>query len=207
MLDMHANCVHIAVGRLPVVMGAARMTSEAKIEANRRNALKSTGPRTERGKERAQLNALRHGMTAKQLVASDEDSGDFARFSAELRATLAPADAVEEQMVESYRGLDLAAPTRLARGGRPHQGGAALRRLWGQAEARCGAGNSGRSRTRSARALRGGDRALDRAWLRGSRAAPSAPPRGSGLGGNIKIAKRSQTCVTDQEDERFGFMK
>jgi len=76
------------------------MTSEAKIEANRRNALKSTGPKTERGRERARLNALRHGMTARQLVATDEDFGDFARFSAELRATLAPADAVEEQMVE-----------------------------------------------------------------------------------------------------------
>ena len=76
------------------------MTSEAKIVANRRNALKSTGPKTERGKERARLNALRHGMTAKQLVASDEDFGDFARFNAELRATLAPADAVEEQLVD-----------------------------------------------------------------------------------------------------------
>jgi hypothetical protein len=78
----------------------AFMTTEAKIAANRQNALKSTGPRTERGKERARLNALRHGMTAKQLVASDEDFGDFARFSAELRATLAPADAVEEQLVD-----------------------------------------------------------------------------------------------------------
>ncbi len=62
--------------------------------------MKSTGPKTERGKERARLNALRHGMTAKQLVASDEDFGDFARFSAELHATLAPADAVEEQLVD-----------------------------------------------------------------------------------------------------------
>src|SRR5215470_15565257 len=76
------------------------MTSEAKIAANRRNALKSTGPRTERGKERARLNALRHGMTAKQLVASDEDFGDFARFNAELRTALTPADAVEEQLVD-----------------------------------------------------------------------------------------------------------
>jgi hypothetical protein len=76
------------------------MTSEAKIESNRRNALKSTGPKTERGKERARLNALRHGLTAKQLVAEDEDFGHFARFNAELRATLAPADAVEEQLVE-----------------------------------------------------------------------------------------------------------
>src|SRR5262249_23158399 len=78
----------------------AFVTSEAKIAANRRNALKSTGPKTERGRERARLNALRHGMTAKHLVADDEDFGDFARFNAELRATLAPADAVEEQLVD-----------------------------------------------------------------------------------------------------------
>jgi hypothetical protein len=77
------------------------MISDARIEANRRNALKSTGPKTERGKERSRLNALRHGMTAKQLVVSLEDFGDFARFSAELRAALAPGDALEEQLVES----------------------------------------------------------------------------------------------------------
>jgi len=77
------------------------MTSEAKIEANRRNARKSTGPRTERGKERARLNTLRHGLTAKKLVADDEDFGHFGRFNAELRETLAPADAVEEQLVDA----------------------------------------------------------------------------------------------------------
>jgi hypothetical protein len=77
------------------------MTSDARIEANRRNALRSTGPKTERGKERSRLNALRHGMTAKQLVVSLEAFGDFARFSAELRAALAPGDAFEEQLAES----------------------------------------------------------------------------------------------------------
>ncbi len=77
------------------------MISDAQIEANRRNALKSTGPKTERGKERSRLNALRHGMTAKQLVVSHEDFGDFARFGAEPRAALAPGDALEEQLVES----------------------------------------------------------------------------------------------------------
>ena len=76
------------------------MTSDAKIEANRRNARKSTGPKTERGKERARLNSLRHGLTAKQLIAEDEDFEHFARFNAELRETLAPGDAVEEQLVE-----------------------------------------------------------------------------------------------------------
>ena len=77
------------------------MTSEAKIEANRRNSLKSTGPKTERGKERSRLNALKHGMTAKQLVVRGEDFGDFARFGVELRAALAPGDALEEQLVDA----------------------------------------------------------------------------------------------------------
>ena len=76
------------------------MTSNAQIDANRRNSLKSTGPKTERGKERSRLNALRHGMTAKQLVVSQEDYADFARFGAELRAALAPGDTFEEQLVE-----------------------------------------------------------------------------------------------------------
>ena len=41
------------------------MTSQAKIAANRRNALKSTGPRTKFGKFRSSKNALKHGLTAK----------------------------------------------------------------------------------------------------------------------------------------------
>jgi hypothetical protein len=45
------------------------MTSEAKIAANRRNALRSTGPRTAAGKTRVRRNALRHGLAA--VVAGD----------------------------------------------------------------------------------------------------------------------------------------
>lgn len=40
------------------------MTSIAQRRANRRNALKSTGPRTEPGKRRASLNAVSHGLSA-----------------------------------------------------------------------------------------------------------------------------------------------
>lgn len=40
------------------------MTSEAKIAANRRNARRSTGPRTTAGKLRVRRNALRHGLAA-----------------------------------------------------------------------------------------------------------------------------------------------
>ena len=40
------------------------MTSQRRIEANRRNALRSTGPRTQDGKARSRLNAVKHGLSA-----------------------------------------------------------------------------------------------------------------------------------------------
>lgn len=53
------------------------MTSQARSDANRRNAAKSTGPRTEAGKERSRMNALLHGMTASVPVLPDEDAEEF----------------------------------------------------------------------------------------------------------------------------------
>ena len=40
------------------------MASAAQISANRQNAKKSTGPRTEKGKAKSRLNAVTHGLTA-----------------------------------------------------------------------------------------------------------------------------------------------
>ncbi|MGC8642486.1 MAG: hypothetical protein ACP5XB_21730, partial [Isosphaeraceae bacterium] len=44
------------------------MASTAQIEANRRHARKSTGSKTQRGKEKARLNAFKHGMAARTIV-------------------------------------------------------------------------------------------------------------------------------------------
>jgi hypothetical protein len=44
------------------------MTTFRQIEANRRNALKSTGPKTEAGKEQSRRNAVRHGLTAETVI-------------------------------------------------------------------------------------------------------------------------------------------
>ncbi|MFO0887832.1 MAG: hypothetical protein U0790_01670 [Isosphaeraceae bacterium] len=46
------------------------MTSPARIEANRRNAQRSTGPRTEAGKDKVRLNALKHGLDAARSCAA-----------------------------------------------------------------------------------------------------------------------------------------
>jgi hypothetical protein len=76
------------------------MASDAQHAANRRNAKKSTGPKTAAGLAVASRNALRHGLTAEQLVVQEEEARDFVSFHDELRATLAPGNAVEEQLVE-----------------------------------------------------------------------------------------------------------
>jgi hypothetical protein len=44
------------------------MTSDKKAEANRRNSLKSTGPRTPEGKAAVRLNALKHGLLSEEVL-------------------------------------------------------------------------------------------------------------------------------------------
>jgi hypothetical protein len=46
------------------------MTSYRQIEANRRNALRSTGPKTEAGKHVSRCNAVRHGLTAETVISA-----------------------------------------------------------------------------------------------------------------------------------------
>jgi hypothetical protein len=49
------------------------MASEKQIAANRRNARKSTGPRTKAGKKRASYNAFRHGLASQGLRAVEAE--------------------------------------------------------------------------------------------------------------------------------------
>jgi hypothetical protein len=53
------------------------MTTWRQIAANRHNAEKSTGPRTEAGKRRSRRNALRHGLCAETVVEILEDVEDY----------------------------------------------------------------------------------------------------------------------------------
>ncbi len=72
-----------------------------QVEANRRNAQQSTGPRTEAGKKISSLNALRHGLTARVVVLPSEDLAAYNRFSDEFLASLAPETFPERQCAQT----------------------------------------------------------------------------------------------------------
>ena len=78
--------------------------SPRKLAANRRNSSRSTGPRSASGKRRSAMNALKHGMFAKDLVLPELEGKHAAdEFRALLRALtsdLAPAGAFEFVLVE-----------------------------------------------------------------------------------------------------------
>jgi hypothetical protein len=74
--------------------------SEARLEANRRNSRKSCGPRTESGKLRSKLNAVKHGMRAATLVLLDEDAQALDDRKADWTASLLPRGAAEQRIVD-----------------------------------------------------------------------------------------------------------
>jgi hypothetical protein len=75
------------------------MTSFRQIEANRQNALKSTGPTTRNGKRRTRRNALRHGLTAETVIEVLEDTEDYRGFEAAIIADYDARTAVERELV------------------------------------------------------------------------------------------------------------
>src|SRR3974390_1890845 len=75
------------------------MSSLKQIEANRRNALKSTGPTSTEGKERSRCNAVRHGLTAETIIADLEDAEDCQAFEAAIIADYDAQTAVERELI------------------------------------------------------------------------------------------------------------
>ena len=75
------------------------MTSFRQIEANRRNASKSTGPITEEGRQRSRCNAVRHGLTAETVIGALEDAEDYKAFEAAIIADYDVQSAVERELV------------------------------------------------------------------------------------------------------------
>ncbi len=74
------------------------MATEAQIIANRRNALKSTGPRSRKGKTTISQNAIKHGLLTRQAVISSESQDDFELYRDWMLAELAPAGPLESML-------------------------------------------------------------------------------------------------------------
>ena len=78
-----------------------RRTSVKQIEANRKNALRSTGPTTPEGKQVSRFNALRHGLRAKEVtIPGEEDPAEFDAILRELCEDSEPEGHTERHLIE-----------------------------------------------------------------------------------------------------------
>ena len=76
------------------------MTSEKQIQANRRNAQRSTGPKTPEGKDAVRLNANKHGLRAQEVLLPGEDEEALKELDENLRAELQPVGEHENLLVD-----------------------------------------------------------------------------------------------------------
>ncbi len=90
------------------------MASESQILANRLNALKSTGPRTDEGKAVASQNSIKHGLLAEQDVITSENEADFDLYRRQILDELSPVSPMESMLAERIVTLSW----RLKRAGR-----------------------------------------------------------------------------------------
>ena len=85
--------------------GNFSMPTPKQLRANRRNALKSTGPRTPQGKETSSQNAIKHGLCAERVVILGEDPEDFERLREGLIHQYTPVGFLERDCVERIVSL------------------------------------------------------------------------------------------------------
>ena len=81
------------------------MSSPKQLVANRANAKKSTGPKTDAGKARSRMNAYKHGLTAEKVVAACEDPAAFNALRIGLWEQYHPAPGVESALVDRLASL------------------------------------------------------------------------------------------------------
>ena len=76
------------------------MTSDKQAQANRRNAQKSTGPKTPEGKAAVRQNARTHGLRSQEVLAPGENEEDLKELDENLRADLQPVGELENLQVD-----------------------------------------------------------------------------------------------------------
>jgi len=81
------------------------MATDRQIAANRQNAQKSTGPRTDDGKRHSRRNAFRHGLTAESVISLSEDQAAYKKFENKIIADYSPEMAIERALVVRLASL------------------------------------------------------------------------------------------------------
>ena len=81
------------------------MTSQTQVSANRRNAGKSTGPRTTQGKAVVAQNAIKHGLLARRNLITGEDPQEFDLLRQEILGELTPLGRMETVLAERVVSL------------------------------------------------------------------------------------------------------
>ena len=82
------------------------MASDRQIAANRENAQKSTGPRTDEGKRKSRLNPIKHGMyCAASTLRQLEGGKDFENLIESFRQDIRPHGALQEALVEQLASM------------------------------------------------------------------------------------------------------
>jgi hypothetical protein len=76
------------------------MATIAQIEANRKNAQKSTGPTSDSGKEAVRFNALKSGIDAASIIIPGEDPDQFSKLAEGFTDSWQPANAAESELVD-----------------------------------------------------------------------------------------------------------
>jgi hypothetical protein len=82
------------------------MASVAQLTANRSNAQRSTGPRTEEGKAASRFNALKYGIEARSLVIPGEDPTALEALALEYHQQFNPFGPLEDYLVQTIVQAD-----------------------------------------------------------------------------------------------------
>jgi hypothetical protein len=82
------------------------MATPAQLAANRANALRSTGPRTQEGKSVSRFNALKHGVDAQSIVIPGEDPAEYQALAGEYDQTYEPRNPAERFHVDAMLRAD-----------------------------------------------------------------------------------------------------
>ena len=75
--------------------------SDVKLDANRQNAQRSTGPVTPEGKQRSSLNATRHGLTGQVIITTEEEKKAYDSHCASFFHDWQPQGATEKHLVQT----------------------------------------------------------------------------------------------------------